>query len=200
MENSNVREPTQKRAIEKKNKIIEYGFNLMCEKGYHNTDTAEIAKAANVSTGIVYQYFNDKKDIFLQGLELYSKNLMFPINELNEKKINKNNLETEFKKIIQKSIKSHKLSKIAHAEILAMQHTDEDVAKIFQKQELESTEILVNTLINNAITTIDVYEKAHLIISWIDELSHEIVYHNHDNMDYDKMTNLVINAIVNLLN
>lgn len=199
MENSNVRKPTQKRAIEKKNKIIEYGFNLMCEKGYHNTDTAEIAKAANVSTGIVYQYFNDKKDIFLQGLELYSKNLMFSINELKDKKINKNNLKTEFKKIIEKSIKSHKLSKIAHAEILAMQHTNNDVAKIFQKQELETTKILANTLIENDITTTNVYEKAHLIISWIDELSHEIVYHNHANMDYDKMTTLVIDAIINLL-
>jgi len=199
MENSSVRKPMQKRAIEKKNKIIEYGFNLMCDKGYHNTDTVEIAKAAGVSTGIVYQYFNDKKDIFLQGLELYSKNLMFPINTLKNKKIDKTNLEDEFKKIIEASVKSHKISKTAHSEILAMQHTDSEVAKIFQQQELETTETLVNILTKNYITSTNVYEKAHLIISWIDELSHEIVYHNHDDMDYDKMTALVINAIIHLL-
>ena len=61
--NTTVREPIQKRSIEKKEKIIEYGFELICDKGYYNTNTAEIAKAAGVSTGIVYQYFNDKHDI-----------------------------------------------------------------------------------------------------------------------------------------
>ena len=54
-----IRKPIQKRSIEKKGKIIESGFELICEKGYYNTNTAEIAKNAGVSTGIVYQYFKD---------------------------------------------------------------------------------------------------------------------------------------------
>ena len=41
-----IRQPIQKRSIEKKAKIIEAGFNLICKKGYYNTNTAEIAKAA----------------------------------------------------------------------------------------------------------------------------------------------------------
>ena len=52
-----IREPRQKRAIEKKNKIIEAGFQLICQNGYYNTNTKEIALEAGVSTGIVYQYF-----------------------------------------------------------------------------------------------------------------------------------------------
>ena len=39
-----IRKPIQKRSIEKKEKIIESGFELICEKGYYNTNTAEIAK------------------------------------------------------------------------------------------------------------------------------------------------------------
>ena len=31
-----IREPVQKRSIEKKEKIIESGFELICEKGYYN--------------------------------------------------------------------------------------------------------------------------------------------------------------------
>ena len=62
---SETRIPTQKRSIEKRNKIIEKGFELMCNKGYHNVSTPDIANAANVSTGIIYQYFNDKKYIFI---------------------------------------------------------------------------------------------------------------------------------------
>ena len=52
---SETRMPTQKRSIEKRNKIIEKGFELICEQGYHNISTPDIAKAANVSTGIIYQ-------------------------------------------------------------------------------------------------------------------------------------------------
>ena len=52
-----TRIPTQKRSIEKRNKIIKMGFDLMCDKGYHNISTTEIAEYAGVSTGIIYQYF-----------------------------------------------------------------------------------------------------------------------------------------------
>ena len=60
-----VRTPKQKRSVEKKLKIIEKGFELMCDNGYYKTNTNDIAKYANVSTGIIYQYFTDKKDIFI---------------------------------------------------------------------------------------------------------------------------------------
>ena len=52
MSENEIREPIQKRSIEKKEKIIQAGFELICDKGYYNTNTAEIAKSAGVSTGI----------------------------------------------------------------------------------------------------------------------------------------------------
>ena len=67
-----IREPIQKRSIEKKEKIIQAGFELICEKGYYNTNTAQIAKAAGVSTGIVYSYFKDKHDILIEGIKIYA--------------------------------------------------------------------------------------------------------------------------------
>jgi AcrR family transcriptional regulator len=79
MRNVDIRQPIQKRSIEKKEKIIEAGFNLICEKGYYNTNTAEIAKNAGVSTGIVYQYFKDKHDILIEGMKLYSSSIFYPI-------------------------------------------------------------------------------------------------------------------------
>ena len=53
-----IREPRQERSIEKKNKIIRAGYELFSEVGYYNTNTAEIARRAGVSTGIVYGYFD----------------------------------------------------------------------------------------------------------------------------------------------
>ena len=73
----NIREPIKKSSIEKKERIIKKGFELMCEKGYHNVNTVDIAKYSNVLTGIIYQYFNDKKDIFVEGVKDYANNIMF---------------------------------------------------------------------------------------------------------------------------
>ena len=41
-----VRTPKQKRSVEKKLKIIEKGFELMCDNGYYKTNTNDIAKYA----------------------------------------------------------------------------------------------------------------------------------------------------------
>ena len=199
MGNQEIREPIQKRSIEKKQNIIKYGFELICEKGYHNTNTAEIAKAAGVSTGIIYQYFNDKRDIFLQGIEQYSKSLLFPINEISSKKIDKIDFEAELRKVIKTSVKNHKISEAAHEEIYALQHTDPEVAQIFLNQEIEATNKLIELLETSKITTSNIKEKAHLIITMIDSLCHEIVYHKHSDMNYNSMTDIVIEAIINML-
>ena len=194
-----IRNPIQKRSIEKKQNIIKYGFELICQKGYHNTNTAEIAKAAGVSTGIVYQYFNDKRDIFLQGIEQYSRSLLFPINEILSKNTKKFDLETEFNNVIKTLIKNHKLSESAHEEIYSLQHSDPEVAQIFFNQEIEATNKLIEVLESNNIKTDNINEKAHLIISMIDNLCHETVYHKHKNMDYEVMKSIVIQTIINLL-
>lgn len=66
-----IRIPKQKRSIEKKNAIIKASYDLFCKKGYHKTNTAKIAKAAGVSTGIVYNYFQDKSDILIEVIKSY---------------------------------------------------------------------------------------------------------------------------------
>ena len=199
MNQSELRQPVQKRAIKKKQAILECGFNLICEKGYYNVDCIKIAKASNVSTGTVYQYFTDKRDIFLQGLQNYSNSILFPILEYKDKKIKTNELEDFIKKIINNSLKVHNMSQSAHEEIMAMRHADPEVNKIFQDYEIEATEVLVNILKNNDFEIENVYEKSHLIIAWIDNLCHEVVYHKHNNLDYDKMIEIVVDSILNLL-
>lgn len=73
----NIREPKQQRAIKKKKKITEAGFNLICKNGYYNTNTAEIAKETEVSTGIVYKCFKDKYNILIETLDKYDDDIFF---------------------------------------------------------------------------------------------------------------------------
>ena len=198
---SDVRIPTQKRSIEKRNKIIEKGFELMCDKGYYNVSTADIAKYAGVSTGIIYQYFNDKKDIFIEGVKNYSDKIMYPmINILETEKIDLNNLNVILKNMINKFIETHTISEKAHEELMAMSHLDNDVSEIFKNSEIEMTEKIVTMLNNNNISVAKLREKVHIIMGIIDNLCHDIVYHKHKNINYDIMKNEVINIIINLLN
>ena len=197
---SEIRIPTQKRSIEKRNKIIEKGFELMCNNGYYNTNTNEIAKYAGVSTGIIYQYFNDKKDIFMAGVENYANKIMYPmLNILKTQKIDLNNLDEILSDMIDNFIKSHTISKKAHEELMAMSHLDEDVKNIFKNSELEMTNKIVYLLETNEITTDHLKEKVHIIIGVIDNLCHEIVYHKHEQLNYDIMKKEVINLITSML-
>lgn len=194
----NIREPKQQRAIEKKEKIIEAGFKLICENGYYNTNTAEIAKAAGVSTGIVYQYFKDKYDILIEGLEKYGDNIFFPMLKTKDIIFNKNDFNKLLKQMIKHYISNHKISNVAHEEIMAMVHSDKRVAKYYYKRELEMTNSLKEILLNNKFKDDNLSEKVHIMMGLIDNLCHEITYHKHTNMNYDIMTNLVIDNINNL--
>ena len=199
MAENEVRKPTQKRSIETKDKIIEAGFELICNDGYHNTDTSKIAKKAGVSTGIVYQYFKNKRDIFLAGLDKYADSIFYPTFDISDIEFDKNNISKNIKDIIEKYINKHKLSAIAHEEIMSMTHSDKDVAFYFYKREMEMTNKVAEFLEKNGLSTNNLHEKVHIIIGLVDNLCHEVVYHKHSELNYDVMIDIVENEIVNIL-
>lgn len=203
MGNAEIRKPIQKRSIEKKEKIIQAGFELICEKGYYNTNTAEIAKVAGVSTGIVYQYFKDKHAILIEGIRLYANSLFYPMlliaNENIKTNINKENFSSILRDMINKFIKNHKISKTAHEEIIAMTHSDQEVAKIFHDSEMEMANKVTSILLENGFKSENLSEKVHVAIGMIDNLCHEIVYHKHKELDYEKMIDIVVKTISNMI-
>ena len=194
----NIRQPKQKRAIEKKEKIIKAGFDLICKNGYYNTNTAEIAKEAGVSTGILYQYFKDKYDILTLGLEKYGDSIFFPMLENKNFVFKKNDFEKVIRDMINYYINNHKVSNAAHEELMAMVHSDDKIAEYYYKRELETTNLIKNLLINNGFKDDHLYEKVHIMMGLIDNLCHEIIYHKHISMNYDIMTDLVVDSVKNL--
>lgn len=192
-----IREPIKKSSIEKKNKIIEKGFELICEKGYHNVTSVDIAKYAEVSTGIIYQYFQDKRDIFIAGVKDYADKIMFPMLEtLNVKKFDFSDIREIVSKMIDIFIKNHTMSKKAHEELMAMSHFDSEIGDIFKEKEIEVTEKIVDIF---KINNIDVSkENIHIAYGLIDNYCHEVVYHKHEELDYDLMKERVIKIVLEL--
>ena len=200
MKTNEIREPIQKRSIEKKEKIIEAGFKLICKKGYYNTNTAEIAKEANVSTGIIYQYFRAKHDILIEGIKRYAEDIFYPMLNIPKSKFNKENIEEILREMIKNFTNKHKLSKTAHEEITAMTHSDKSIADFFYEHEMYMTKTVANLLVENGFNPENILEKVHISINLIDDLCHEIVYHKHSELNYDKMIDNVVSSIVYLLN
>lgn len=197
---SETRMPVQKRSVEKRERIVRNGFELMCNNGYFNTTTSDIAKYVGVSTGIIYQYFNDKKEIFIEGFSKYSDDIMFPILDiLKNNTIKLDNMEKLLNEMLNVFIEKHTLLKRAHEEMLALAHLDEDIDKIFLEQEIEATKAVTNVLRENGIGGEGLQERVHIIIGIVENYCHEIVYHKHSILNYDVMKNEVINVICHML-
>ncbi len=197
---SEVREPIKKTSIAKKERIIKKGFELMCNKGYHNVSCVDIAKYANVSTGIIYQYFNDKRDIFIEGTKDYADKIMFPmLGIIDNKDVDKKNIREVFVKMIDSYIKTHTIKKEPHEELMAMSCLDKDIANIFNDREMFLTMKVSSILIKGGFNDKNIEEKVHLLIGIIDNYCHEVVYHKHKDLNYDVMKEELLDIIVNFL-
>ena len=114
-------------------------------------------------------------------------------------KIDKNNLDTILRNMINTFIENHKLSQVAHEEIMAMTHSDKEIAEFFQQNEMTMTKNISRILVDNGFDSKNLDEKVHIAIHLIDDLCHEIVYHKHKDLDYNVMINLVIENILNFM-
>lgn len=192
-----VREPQQARSIDKKKRILQSGLEVFCEKGYYNTNTTEIAKRAGVSTGIIYGYFMNKKDILLQVLDMYFEHLYEPVKNYIES-FNKDHINDEdIKKFIDIIVKTHIDNKVAHEEMVAMSHLDEDVLNSFLKNEENITQSFIEFL-KKYYSGEHLAEKTHIAYNILEDLCHELVYHKHKDMDYNYMTNMVVLVLLGI--
>ena len=201
-----TRIPKSGKAIAKRDRIIEKGFELMCEQGYYKTTTPEIAKAADVSTGIIYQYFNDKREIFMEGLKRFSDSVLFPMMDIldasdgNATKIDLNDIEKILDRLMTLIVQSHRMTQKAHEELEMMAHADEEVGEIFKASEFAMTKKIVAFLEKNDIKLENPIEKIHIIYGLVENYCHETVYHHHEELNNEVMRTEVIEIIKNILN
>lgn len=62
------------KAEDRKAAILMYSKQLFSEHGYHKTQISDIIKLAKIARGTLYQYFENKDDIFITLLENYFQN------------------------------------------------------------------------------------------------------------------------------
>ena len=193
-----VREPRQERAIEKKNKIIKAGYELFSEVGYYGTNTAEIAKRAGVSTGIVYGYFQDKRDILLSVLEIYLEKVSAPLLKRLDGITAPINYSVLAPLILSDVIKTHKANRKMHEALHSLSGSDEAVNARFITLEDTITAKIVDKFRNLGVTTENLVEKVHFALDIVQTFSHEYVFDKHDYIDYASMQKIVTETLTSL--
>lgn len=195
-----VREPRQERAIEKKNKIIKAGYELFSEVGYYGTNTAEIAKRAGVSTGIVYGYFQDKRDILLSVLEIYLEKVSAPLLKRLDEITAPIDYAVLAPLILSDVIKTHKTNRKMHEALHSLSGSDEAVNARFISLEDTITAKIVDKFRNLGATTENLVEKVHFAMDIVQTFSHEYVFDKHDYIDYASMQKIVTETLTSLFN
>lgn len=192
-----IRQPVQQRSIETKRKIIKAGYALFSKNGFFKTNTAKIAKEAQVSTGIVYGYFNDKKDILKEVINEYIVQVYDPVFALLDNLGKKEDIEKLIKDILVLAEKLHKNSSDIHRELESVAQSDEEINKTFVSLQDQVTLRFVEKL--KALNYKNITnENIHLAMNLIESYVHEAVYDKHLYINYDKLKQNVIFLIKSL--
>ena len=193
-----VRTPQQQRAKDKKNRIIQAGYRLFAEQGYYNTNTAQIAKSAGVSTGIVYGYFRDKRDILLEVLDLYIQHAYQPVFAVLDKFVAPIDYAALMPEVLQAAVDTHCQNAAMHQSLHALIPADEQVAAKFMALEEEVTLRMVQMLSQGACNQPDLAERVHWAMQSVQAYAHECVFDRHPYIDYDAMRRLVESILIAL--
>lgn len=68
-----LRDRRQRRIDRRRREIIDAAVRIIAELGYANTTTKEIADAADIAEGTLYNYFESKRDILLGILQRFQQ-------------------------------------------------------------------------------------------------------------------------------
>lgn len=194
-----TRVPTQKRSIEKRQKIVKAGFDLFCEKGYYKTNTAEIAKYAGVSTGALYSYFEDKRQIFIeafqQHLDAISSELLQQLISLPEVL----ELSTFIEKWIEGYINLYAKSNHALVQLRLVIVDDKEINHHFSALENTYFSNLADILKTRGIICADLFEKVYISCILIDSLRQEKTSFSHNGLDFEIIKKQVKQSIFQML-
>ena len=194
-----TRVPTQKRPIEKRQKIVKAGFDLFCEKGYYKTNTAEIAKYAGVSTGALYSYFEDKRQIFIeafqQHLDAISSELLQQLISLPEVL----ELSTFIEKWIEGYINLYAKSNHALVQLRLVIVDDKEINHHFSALENTYFSNIADILKTRGIICADLFEKVYISCILIDSLRQEKTSFSHNGLDFEIIKKQVKQSIFQML-
>lgn len=199
MDKKSVRVPQQKRSIEKKEKIIEAAFRSFMKNGYFGTNTADIAKEAGISTGSVYAYFQDKKDILLECLYRFGDTLTQEIcNNVSSLSIT-GDINVTIKNVLRIFVNVQNYSKLLRDEILSLKYIDSDIKNYFLYIQDKMMESLTNQLEASGYTFRHKREQTFLLFQMIMGIENELAFEHTPDINKEILIDECTQTIIPML-
>ncbi len=176
--NNGEYQPKQKRAEEKKARILDAALELFSVYGFHGTTAKAIAAKAGVATGSFYRYFQDKKAAFIGVCLRMEKDLGGGAFEFGEQMRTEGRSERDvIGSLIRFSVLAHRRHKAFHREVLAMQIMDPDVAAWAGEREARLIAALLAFLrpMQARYRVRDLEAATELVYYAIEEVAHRAV-------------------------
>jgi len=186
-----TRVPRQKRGMETRDRLIVAALELFSEKGYHSTNSKEIAARGGVAIGSFYAYFNDKKELFIEAFKYYCRCIETELCADEERSDNAcvdgwkhvqkevsdcANVRDKIRVILSNLMKAHEIYPGFQREIAVMRLLDPDVKKFIDEQdriELENMRELVRSM-QVYIRVKDPEIAAYVLWRAIETIIHEV--------------------------
>lgn len=191
----------QKRSIETKEKIIATAYHLFCTKGYFDTSTNEIAKAAEISIGGLYAHYPDKDTIFMEILDRYNQSFVGVLDRLSgEMPLYQSAPKAWFRRLVEDLVVLHQDSKELNKEMEILSFSKPEVAKVRKAQHEKTRQIMVYFLSNEKIKlkVKDLEASSIILMGLLDVVVEQIVFGDHVIPD-DRIAQAGVDAMFDFL-
>lgn len=192
--------PIQARSQKTKEKILRSALSMYSKKGYHSTTVDEIAAEADVSTGIAYRYFRNKKDILLSAISYAAENIV-SIANIDGIDIPEDTADiTSYLRAVLKGFEElHLKFRDIHEELEGLKHTDEDVRKLYNSISSQKMENVIENLKVLLPGAVNICEKAYLSVGIMEQYCHMKMNESAVEMDYDVLREKTIDSVICVL-
>lgn len=178
-----VRIPTQKRSIEKKENIKKTALMLFSDKGYHNVSTNEIAAVSGISIGTVYNYFTDKQAIYAELVDDFYSHI---IGQLTPELFSSVNSPMELlEKYIAIVLEGHTYMTAFQKEIASLSYQNTEFRELENKYRVFVTKKIMSLMqsFSEYLRITDFESASFMLMTTIESVIHEILFFD---VPYDK--------------
>ena len=174
-ESDDRRIPKQRRSRETREQILEAAEELFRRQGYHGTNTKEIAASADAAVGSVYAYFENKKQLYIEVMERYSRNIFERIRKVPIDLNPPGDRVEHFTVLLKRILDAHYAPEL-HRDLYAVFPQDEEIRSIVRNWQEKAVHQFHGLLtgLGDALPTEDTEAAAALLHTLIETLVQRI--------------------------
>ncbi|MCR5142273.1 MAG: TetR/AcrR family transcriptional regulator [Ruminococcus sp.] len=192
--------PVQARSQKTRENLLKAALAMYEKKGYHNTKVDDIAAEAGVSTGIAYRYFRNKKDILLAVIS-YGAEHIGSLADIDDAPIPE--AAADLRQYLEAILKAFEAFHIRyrdiHEELEGLQHTDEDVRRLYSELIEDKIKDVTSRLAAFLHDDTNIREKAYAAIGIMEQHCHMMMNNGLYGLNAGIMRELAVNAVLCVL-